>query len=374
MRVVTWQSVLTDHQSHTLRALGAIPGVELLVVSGAEMIFERKGQGWMPPDLSGLNVVRLPERGWWGTGRHILDEWKDAVHLFNGMWSDRRFLPLLMRAQASGIATGLVSEPYADVPVGLLAEEGVWTANAKMLLRPMAYRLIGGRLVRRMNAIFAISSKAVAQFAEMGASHSRIFPFGYFVPRQNMPGLERRQDDGVRLVFVGGLLERKGIYLLKEAMKYLDSREVRVDVYGPGDGSLLNDVPGLRYRGPIPFGKAQEVIARYDTLVLPSLFDGWGVVVNEALLQGVPAIVSDQVGARALVERFAAGAVVPAGDARAMAAVIKELGADRNRLLRWRTNAARAAEHITPERAARYLCEALRRQDSNQVKNPWYPV
>jgi len=374
MRVVTWQSMLTDHQSHTLKALGALSEVELLVVSAREVIPERKAQGWIPPDVSGLNVVRLPERGWWGTGRHILDEWKDAVHLFNGMWADRRFLPLLMRAQAMGISTGLVSEPYADAAVGLLAEESSWLAKAKRRLRPVAYRWIGGRLVRRMNAIFAISSKAVAQFAEMGASHSRIFPFGYFAPRQNMPGLERRQDDGVRLVFVGGLLERKGIYLLKEAMKYLDSREVRVDVYGPGDGSLLNDVPGLRYRGPIPFGKAQEVIARYDTLVLPSLFDGWGVVVNEALLQGVPAIVSDQVGARALVERFEAGAIVPAGDARALTAIVKELAADRNRLLRWRTNAARVAAHITPERAAQYLHEALRRQNSAQIANPWYPA
>lgn len=372
MRIVSWQSVLTDHQSHSLRALGALPGVQLLVVSGAEMIAERKGQGWIPPDVSGLDVVYLPERGWWNAGKHILDEWKDAVHLFNGMWTDRRFLPLLMRAQASGIATGLVSEPYADASVGLLAEEGAWIARAKRLLRPMAYRLIGGRLVRRMDVVFAISGKAVAQFAEMGAPDSRIFPFGYFVPRQQLSAWQRRKEDGLRLVFVGGLLERKGIHLLKEAMKCLDSREVRVDVYGPGDGGMLSDVPGLRYRGSIPFGKAQEVIARYDALVLPSLFDGWGVVVNEALLQGVPAIVSDQVGARSLVERFEAGAIVPAGDARALTATVKELAADRSRLLRWRKNAARVAAHITPERAAQYLHEALRRQNSAQVANPWY--
>lgn len=44
------------------------------------------------------------------------------------------------------------------------------------------------------------------------------------------------------------------------------------------------------------------MIAKSSILVLPSLFDGWGVVVNEALLSGTRVIASSNVGANVLLK------------------------------------------------------------------------
>ena len=64
-----------------------------------------------------------------------------------------------------------------------------------------------------------------------------------------------------------------------------------------------------------------------DCLVLPSLRDEtWGLVVNEALAHGVPAVVSDQVGcAPDLIQDGATGAVFDAGDADSLAIALRRV-------------------------------------------------
>ena len=61
-------------------------------------------------------------------------------------------------------------------------------------------------------------------------------------------------------------------------------------------------------------GRAQQVIAGSDCLVLPSEYDGWGAVVSEALLAGTPAICSSACGAAVAVEASGAGGVFASGD------------------------------------------------------------
>ncbi len=379
MKIVSWQSVLTDHQSHTLRALQNITQEQIPIVSGVKALTERKGQGWTEPDTTGLDVRYLPSSGWWREGVSVLQENPDAIHLFNGLWADRRFFFLLLEAQRRGIRTGLVTESYAEVAVGYLREEAVLKGHVKAILRPWLYRLAGLLVAKRLCAVFAISEKAVQQFSRIGVRKETIFPFGYFVPAmtndyRKYPG----RAQVLRLIFVGSLIKRKGIQTLIEAVEICREQgsDVSLDVYGPGDTSMLVGTKAVHYRGVIPFGEAQRVIAGYDLLVLPSLYDGWGVVVNEALLQGVPVIVSDQVGAKALVEKSGAGSVVVTDNAVALAACLKEVALDVERLQEWKSAAAVFREYLTPELAARYMygcmCYALKLQ--NKPKNPWYSI
>ncbi len=378
MRIVSWQRVLTDHQSHTLRALQEVAGEPVFIISGVKVLKERKGQGWTEPDTTGLDVRYLPSSGWWRGGVSVLQKNPDAIHLFNGLWGDRRFFFFLLEAQRRGIKTGLVTEPYSEVATGYLNEEFALKSHLKVILRPWLYRLAGFLVAKRLCATFAISEKAVRQFLQIGVRKECMFPFGYFVPAMNNDGRkppERAQ--GLQLVFIGSLIKRKGIQTLVEAMKACRKQgvDVSLDVYGPGDGSMLASMEAVRYGGVIPFGETQRVIAGYDLLVLPSLYDGWGVVVNEALLQGVPVLVSDQVGARALVEKSGAGAVVTAGDAVALAACLKDISLHVDQWQIWKDAAAVFREYLMPEAAARYMYDCVLyavREADNKPENPWY--
>ena len=115
------------------------------------------------------------------------------------------------------------------------------------------------------------------------------------------------QPDQFVVLFSGKLSERKGVDLLPDAIRRLPATlRARVVLLCLGDGTLRSEVerrsaihPAVRtmFLGV----RRQTEMSRYyhasDALVLPSRRgETWGLVVNEALLHGVPCVVSDRVG------------------------------------------------------------------------------
>ena len=109
-----------------------------------------------------------------------------------------------------------------------------------------------------------------------------------------------------------------------------------------GTGELMRQAKALakRDRLPVTFGgflnqtEMPQAYAASDCLVLPSdAGETWGLVVNEAMACGMPAIVSDQVGCGPdLVLEGRTGAVFPLGDMDALAQKIADFASDPDRL------------------------------------------
>jgi glycosyltransferase involved in cell wall biosynthesis len=147
------------------------------------------------------------------------------------------------------------------------------------------------------------------------------------------PVAPRQVGDGFVLLFVGRLEREKGIDVLLDAWR-------RADLAGAtllfaGSGPLRPEGPGIRVLGHVERDQLPALYAAADALVLPSIrtatfLEPWGLVVNEAMHQGTPAIASDAVGAAAggLVRDGRNGLVVTAGDAQALAARIRMLATD----------------------------------------------
>jgi glycosyltransferase involved in cell wall biosynthesis len=148
----------------------------------------------------------------------------------------------------------------------------------------------------------------------------------------------------VVFLFAGKLIEKKRPADFVEAMGLLRSQGVRargaVVGSGPLEGTLrrqaaTSDAPvhfiGFRNQSAMP-----ACYAAADCLVLPS--DGgetWGLVVNEAMACGIPAIVSDAVGCGPdLIEEDRTGFSFPCGDVAALAGrmrtVVARLTVSRN--------------------------------------------
>ncbi len=110
----------------------------------------------------------------------------------------------------------------------------------------------------------------------------------------------------IAFLFSGKLIARKQPLLLAKAAAQLASDPRLVLMY-VGSGELLADVeaalrPLLGSRLLLPGFVNQSDLGRYfaaaDVFVLPSAFDTWGLVVNEAMHWGLPCIVSDRTGSR----------------------------------------------------------------------------
>ncbi|WP_294736804.1 glycosyltransferase family 4 protein [uncultured Pseudomonas sp.] len=376
---VTWQPVLTDHQAYTYEALSQQANTPVVAYVLTMEDSTRHVQGWQDTQVKSIERRLIPEHENFAYCFRKMREHRHNVHLFGSAFQNWKMLYCLMLAIVFRVEFYLVSEPYSPIAQGYFNDGSMTRQKLKAILRPYLYKVYMTLLKRWMSGVFSISTKAVEQYSESGVKKNKLFPFGYFVPsienRHSIPYSKHERPHSLRIVFVGALIARKGLDLLIEAVAR-STAPVILDVYGPGDPSpFAFDEDKICYRGTIPFGTTQKIVSQYDLLVLPSRYDGWGVVVNEALCAGVPVICSDQVGARVLIEKFGAGVVFDSNDSGALEAIISKLGSKPEHLLAMRAATRSAAQAIQPDVAAGYMLAVLRAKpgDKSAVVSPWYP-
>jgi glycosyltransferase involved in cell wall biosynthesis len=161
----------------------------------------------------------------------------------------------------------------------------------------------------------------------------------------------------VRFLFVGRPVAGKGVALLVSAWRIarpsppasaLVLAGVGAQTALDGEAGEAPDAPIVPL-DPLEPARLRDVYAACDVLVVPSIQtrtfrEPWGLVVNEAMNQGLAVIASDSVGAAAggLVRDGVNGVVVPAGDEIALARAIGHLAQDED--LRRRLGAAGAQD------------------------------
>ena len=221
-------------------------------------------------------------------------------------------------------------------------------------------------LLRRFDGFLYVGQRNREYLLHYGVPADRLFFSPHCVDNDAFAAaaVVSRAPGRRRILFVGKLIARKRPSDLLRAVARLGGHAAEVAFAGSGeleaelrriaaDASLQAEFLGFVNQSELP-----AVYAAADLLVLPS--DGretWGLVVNEAMACGLPAVVSDAVGCGPdLVEPGATGAVFPLGDVAALAAAIESvlsLDADHVR----RRVAARVALY-SPARAASAIVEA----------------
>ena len=227
--------------------------------------------------------------------------------------------------------------------------ELTWTARKMPFLRPFLRHLI-----RKSDAVTANSSHTERLIREVAPKHVVRIPFGAALePTGSARDASTAPASGAfRLLFVGRLVERKGLRHLLDALAGLRSRRpVRLDVVGDGPlrAALEQRVAELglqevvRFRGFVPDRELSAAFAQADAFVLPAVEDskgdveGLGVVLIEALMHAVPVIASESGGIVDIIRHERTGLLVKPGDAGALADAIDRLASDaalRDRLAR----------------------------------------
>ena len=157
----------------------------------------------------------------------------------------------------------------------------------------------------------------------------------------------RGSDTGpLRAVYAGNITLGKGVPYLLEAWRRLPvAAYARLDIYGqiglPADLLAPAD-DTIRFHGPRPRAELFQAFEQADVLVFPSLADGFGMVVAEAMAHGLPVIVTDMTGAADLVTPEN-GLVIPSADAEALTQALAWCLDNRQRLQAMRTGALETA-------------------------------
>jgi glycosyltransferase involved in cell wall biosynthesis len=166
-----------------------------------------------------------------------------------------------------------------------------------------------------------------------------------FAPTITEADIVRRAQQGgpLRLLFLGNVIPRKGLHMLLDALKELPTTDWILTVVG----SVIMDEPYARtmVRCSHKFGHRVQFVgsvndrelARYletsHVLVVPSSYEGFGIVYLEAMGFGMPAIASARGGAQEIITHGEDGFLVEPDDRSSLSHYVHTLCHDRKRLI-----------------------------------------
>lgn len=196
-----------------------------------------------------------------------------------------------------------------------------------------------------------------------GQLDARISLLPYGAPAECALPTERSARTGkLRVVFAGALTQRKGVSYLLQAVAQLAS-QVELTIVG----QRVAECPALdaalrvhRWIPSLPHAALLQEISRHDLMVFPSLFEGFGLVLLEAMSQGVPVITTPNTAAPDFISDGEDGFIVPIRDVGAIVEKLETLLLDRNRLAAMSHSATRKAAHHSWEQYRHRLVATVR--------------
>ena len=224
--------------------------------------------------------------------------------------------------------------------------------------------------LRRAAAIVGIGSLANRQYTARFPEarhycipyHCELAPFFLTPPA--------RDPENVTFFFCGQMIARKGLHDLLNAFAALTQSHPNVRLLLAGRKaelpSLLGALPEsvcdrIEYAGFQAPEQLPRHFARADVFILPSRYDGWGVVVNQALGAGLPIICSDAVGAGYdLIEPEVNGLRFPVGDVTALTACMERFASNPTLAPQWGSVSRARAEEWTPDCGAAKWVDVFR--------------
>lgn len=154
-----------------------------------------------------------------------------------------------------------------------------------------------------------------------------IVPYGVDTSAFSKRTSHPQSDEPFRVVFIGSLIQRKGLSYLLDAVRLLQSRNVKVYLCGRGvvDHDLINHYGDLDVEVKIglPREELVKLIHTCDVFVLPSLIEGFAHVIVEAMACGLPIITTQNTCGPDIITEGEEGFIVPIRDARAIAAKLE---------------------------------------------------
>lgn len=262
------------------------------------------------------------------------------------------------------VKRGIITEaPYTyDKPL--------WMHRVKFLLKDYRY-------VKFVDYVFAIGEDCAEYYREW-SKRWKVIPFLYCTEFNDNALLEHEPygeyndnflSESLNICFVGSLDRRKNVKMLLEALSKIKSHmEIRATIVGDGpermmletQAKFLDENIKIEFRGALPMDEVQRIIANNDVLVLPSLHDGWGAVINEAMTLGTIPICSDKCGARVLIKNSGFGGIFEVNKPQALADLLSGFSKNKESIRQNRQSRIEwAKDNISPAAVSDYFISSL---------------
>lgn len=367
-KVCFWLNVPSNHQTSFLEALNQDERIDLQIRYFDKPSEDRLRMGWR--DENSLHEYEQYVNGL-DDALITLEDWQDRIHIVIGYsYSfNCKLVPIFIKSHVKWVHW---SERYG---VGL-AKKLNYSVRLFKLLRPLLLltKRPYGRLVDKYAlGCFSQGDLSRKDFIQMGINNDKIEDLYYTTTALGKVKKEEKSLKNFpferKFLYVGRLNKRKGIEDLLVAFSELSN----VDQWGlilVGDDEKngyyqnITKQMGIEkkvlFTGGVQSNEVSSFFSVSDVFILPSRYDGWGAVVNEAASMGLPIISTDQTGAAFhLIENDKNGYIVNAGDSHALAYAMQKYISGNELLHQHGTYSKELFKDFLPERNVSRFIEAM---------------
>jgi len=174
------------------------------------------------------------------------------------------------------------------------------------------------RLYKRLDQLIVLTKRSKTRFEQAGIKNCTVIPNGIGSPTTFV---DTQRTSG-KLLFIGRLDPLKGLSYLLDAWAVLSKKhpQISLNLYGSGDAKpyitdRIRHEQLQRITLNPPTDQTEQVMAQHDILLFPSLWEGFPLVLLEALNAGLPPVSFDcQTGPAEIIRNGEDGFVVPVRD------------------------------------------------------------
>ena len=294
--IVFWQVSPSIHQAPYIRELDElIPGVNIVCVFTRDVSDNRKKMGWLKPDYG--NTTILFESDIAGLVEIYKKHFENSVHIFSSILNSRCIRETYLYAiRNKSLLVAILSEGYEIY-------------GFKGFFRKIRRYLYERNLLENLDFVLSIGSHSYDWYAKAGVDKCNIFPFPYVVNCSNNVNEIKQENNLFKIVYVGALTKNKNVSLLLNALASAELSQWELSIVGDGpernsleaQSARLGFHERVKFFGTLENSKIHKFLGAHDLLVLPSKWDGWGAVVNEALHAGLYVICSGNCGSSEVI-------------------------------------------------------------------------
>lgn len=183
--------------------------------------------------------------------------------------------------------------------------------------------------------IMVLSQKAKETLIDKGVPPQKIFVNSCGVDISTFQPLPAGPKNKFRIVYCGSITPRKGLHYLLQAFNEMSLPNSELLIIGNiSDLEYFEKLKKFQskyisFNGPCPQNELPRLYAKGSIFILPSIADGFGMVVTQALACGLPVIITSNVGAKDIIVEGVNGYVIAPGDIKAMKKQILRLYSDK---------------------------------------------
>lgn len=198
-----------------------------------------------------------------------------------------------------------------------------------------------------------------------GISKEYIYKIPYGVDKNKFVEPNRQYLDGkLNVLFMGEVNQRKGIRQLLEAAKTINSKDIIVNIVGDGANHRSElYAPYKEYVNLLGYVSFEELLCQLSTnhvFVFPTMGEGFGLVLLEAMAAGLVPITTENCAGRDIVDDGVNGFIIPVGDSDAIVEKLNWCASHPNELSQMSKAACEKAKFFTWDRYENGIVECIK--------------